>query len=364
MTVRWQAPGRVNLIGEHTDYNQGFALPFAIDSACTATASIRGSATVEVKSAQIEEPVVVDLDDLRPGVGEWAGYALGVPWELQRRGVDVPGLTIELNSTVPRGAGLSSSAALVCSVVTALDELLGLVLSPADLLAVSRAVENDFVGAPTGGMDQLAALRCTADHALFCDMRTLETEQVPLELAPNGLAVLVVDTRAEHAHASGEYRRRRDGCERAAALLGVPALRDIARSDLDSALSRLDDEELRRYTRHVVTEDERVLETVALLGEGRCAEIGPLLSASHASMRDDFRITIPELDVAAETLERAGALGARMTGGGFGGCVIALVATELVEDAKAAVRRAYRAHGFRDPTAFTARPSAGARKLA
>jgi galactokinase len=359
---RWRAPGRVNLIGEHTDYNQGFVLPFAIDAACTATVAHRDRPEITVRSTQADEPVTITLDELRPGTGGWAGYALGVVWDLRRRGVGVPGLAIEVDSTVPRGAGLSSSAALVCSVATALDELLELSLSADDLLAVTRAAENDFVGAPTGGMDQLAVLRCTAGHALFCDMRTLQAEQVPFDLAGHGLTVLVVDTRAEHGHASGEYRKRRAGCERAAALLGVPALRDVAVDDLDAALDRLPDDELRRYVRHVVSEDERVLRTVELLRAGRPDAIGPLLAESHASMRDDFRITIPELDVAVDTLLEQGALGARMTGGGFGGCAIGLIDPARAGDAEAAVRREYSVRGFREPQAFTVRPAGGARR--
>jgi galactokinase len=241
------------------------------------------------------------------------------------------------------------------------DDLLGLRLSADDLLAVSRSAENDYVGAPTGGMDQLAALRCTAEHALFCDMRSLETEQVPFSLGER--AILVVDTRAEHSHADGEYRRRREGCEEAARRLGVRALRDIDLAGLEDALARLDDDELRRYTRHIVTEDDRVLQTVRALHAGDLAVLGPLLSASHASMRDDFRITAPEVDVAAETLEAAGAEGARMTGGGFGGCVIGLMASDRVAGAEAAVREAFARSGFGDPGAFPAVPSRGAHRV-
>lgn len=361
--VRWRAPGRVNLIGEHTDYNQGFALPFAIDAACTATLARVDEAVVTVRSTKRADAVVIPLRDLRPGVGEWAGYAAGAVWVLRERGYDVPGLSIDVDSDVPTGSGLSSSAALVCSVTTALVDLLGLELSAAELLAITRAVENDYVGAPTGGMDQLAALRCTVDHALFCDMRSLAVEQVPVELDSAGLTVVVLDTRAAHRHADGEYRQRREGCERAARLLGVAALRDISIEDLDATLQRLPEDELRRYTRHIVTEDERVLRCVELLRAGDTAAIGPLLSASHASMRDDYRITIQELDVAADTFVRAGAEGARMTGGGFGGCVIALIASELVTDAVAAVEREYAARGFREPAHFTVRPAAGAHRV-
>jgi len=351
----------VNLIGEHTDYNEGFALPFAIEQGCTATVSTRTDAQLVVRSVQQDEPITVAPADLAPRAGGWAGYALGVAWALREDGRDVPGLTIELDSDVPVGSGLSSSAALVCSVATAVNDLLELGLDADALLALTRRTENDFVGAPTGGMDQLAALRSVADHALFCDMRSLATEAVHIAL--DGLRVLVIDTRAEHRHASGEYRRRREGCEAAARALGIRALRDLGPDDLDSALARLDEDELRRYVRHVVTKDERVLRTVELLRAGDTAAIGPLLTASQASMRDDFQITIPELDVAADTLVEAGALGARMTGGGFGGCVIGLVPTELVEAAGAAVEAAYARAGFRPPASFVAHPAAGARRI-
>jgi galactokinase len=352
----------VNLIGEHTDYNDGFVLPFAIEQGCTATVARRDDAVLRVRSQQMPDPAEVPLADLAPGSGSWADYALGAVWCLQQMGVDVPGLDIELDSDVPTGSGLSSSAALVCSVATALDDLLGTDLDADALLALTRRVENDFVGAPTGGMDQLAALRSVEDCALFCDMRSLATEAVPFALTD--LTVLVIDTRAEHKHASGEYRRRREGCEEAARRLGVAALRDVSADELAEALARLDDdEELQRYTRHVVTEDDRVLRTVELLRAGEPEGVGPLLTDSQASMRDDFRITIPELDVAADTLVEAGALGARMTGGGFGGCVIGLVPTGKVGDATEAVEAAYARHGFRAPSAFTAHPSAGAHRV-
>ena len=357
--MRWRAPGRVNLIGEHTDYNAGFALPFALAQGCTATAERRSDGRVRAASVQLGAGPELAVAAVQPGTDGWAGYVLGVVWALRAGGHDVPGLDVTVDSDVPVGAGLSSSAALVCATATAVDDLLGLGLDADELLALTRRVENEFVGAPTGGMDQLAALRCTAGHVLFCDMRTLATEQVPFGL--DDLRMLVVDTRAEHRHASGEYRRRREGCEASARELGVPALRDV--TDLNAALARLTDDELRRYTRHIVTENARVLATVAALRAGDVAGIGPLLSASHASMRDDFRITIPELDVAAATLEAAGALGARMTGGGFGGCVIALLPASAVDGAVEAVRSAFADQGFHEPSAFLAEPSAGAHRV-
>ncbi|MDT4923046.1 MAG: galactokinase [Pseudonocardiales bacterium] len=362
MAVRWRAPGRVNLIGEHTDYNEGFVLPFAIGAGCTATAQTRADGMLLVESVQrADEAVTLAAHDLRPGLGGWAGYVLGVLWALQQRGHVLPGLAVSVDSDVPIGAGLSSSAALVCSTATVLDDLLGLALPADELLAVTRRAENDFVGAPTGGMDQLVALHGQAGYALFCDMRSLATEQVPLELGD--LRLLVIDTRAPHRHADGEYRRRREGCRRAADILGVTALRDVEPDGLAVALARLDDDELRRYTRHIVTENARVLQVVAALRAGDMAAVGGLLDASHVSMRDDYRITIPELDVAAETLVSSGALGARMTGGGFGGCVIGLVAASRVDDASGAVRAAFAARGFASPTAFVATPSPGAHRV-
>ena len=359
----WHAPGRVNLIGEHTDYNAGFALPFAIEQGCVATASLSAGATVVATSAQRTDSVTVPLSEVRTAESGWAGYVVGVVWVLQQRGVTVPGLRIDVDSSVPDGAGLSSSAALVCSVAAALDDLLGLALSADELLAVTRSVENDFVGAPTGGLDQLAALRCTAGNVLLCDMRSLTVRQVPFGLEKAGLAMLVIDTHAHHEHATGQYGARRAGCEQAAARLGVPALRDIDVSGLDGALARLDDDTLRRYTRHIVTENDRVLQTVALLEHGDITGIGPLLTASHASLRDDYRVTIDELDVAVETAIAAGAYGARMTGGGFGGSVIALLDRDRVDACVQDVRTAFADRGFTAPGTFLARAMPGAHRL-
>lgn len=361
--VRWRAPGRANLIGEHTDYNEGFVLPFAIAAGCTATVEPLEAPGVAISSVQFGDAIELPLARLHPGPSGWWTYPAGVVWALREAGHEFGGVRIAVDSDVPTGAGLSSSAALVCSVAAAVDDRFDLGLDAEQLLAVSRRAENDFVGAPTGGMDQLAALRCRPDHALFCDMRSLAVEQVPFDLAAHGLTILVIDSRAPHAHAEGEYRARRDGCAEAARLIGVRALRDVGADQLDDALRALPDETLRRYVRHIVTEDERVLRTVELLRVGRVADIGPLLTASHESMRDDFRITIAPIDLAVETLLSDGALGARMTGGGFGGCVIALLDASRADDAAAAVERAYAAHGFRPPGHFTVRPARGAHRL-
>jgi galactokinase len=365
VTVRWRAPGRVNLIGEHTDYNGGLALPFAIEQGCTAEVALGADGYVAA-SAQESEDVRLGADDLA-GLPDaegplWARYVLGPVWALRERGHDVPALTVRVDSDVPAGSGLSSSAAVVCSVTTAVDDLLGLGLSPDDLLAVARAAENDVVGAPTGGLDQMASLRCRTGEALLCDFATTTTETVPADLAARGLTVLVVDTLVRHSHAGGEYAARRRACEAAATALGLTALGELAPEDLDAALARLDDQEQARYVRHVVTEDDRVRRTVDLLRADRPEDIGPLLTASHTSLRDDFRVTVPELDLAVETLLAAGALGARMTGGGFGGCVVALVDESRAEAAATETVAAFGRAGYDTPTWFTTRPSAGARR--
>jgi galactokinase len=357
---RWWAPGRVNLIGEHTDYNAGFALPFAIDLGCTAVVSRTSGDEAIAESAQQARRATSRIDALDETPPGWTRYVFGVLWAFQQRGVQVPGLRIDVDSNVPGGAGLASSAALICAVTTAVNDILEIDLGTDDLLAITRSVENEFVGAPTGGLDQLAALRCLAGHALLCDMRSLEVRQVPFDLNAAGLTMLVIDTHAHHAHATGEYRARRDGCEQAAHELGVPALRDVSLSGLDGALARLHDDTLRRYTRHIVTENDRVRQTVALLDGGEIAMIGPLLTASHESLRDDFRVTIDELDVAVDAALDAGAHGARMTGGGFGGCVIALIDADLVDHCEHAVRAAFAARDFVEPATFSARPGAGA----
>lgn len=363
----WRAPGRVNLIGEHTDYNDGFALPLAIAQGCTATVTVRADAELHVRSAQEDDVTAVALGELSPDtVDGWAAYVAGVVWAVRQRGIDLPGLDVAVDGDVPLGSGLSSSAALSCSVVTALDDLLGLGLTSADQVALARTAENDFVGAPTGGMDQLASICSRAGNVLLCDMRSLDTRAVPMDLTAAGLTLLVTDTQAPHRNADGEYRERRESCEHAASLLGVATLREVQDDDHAEVLERLraaagDDADLLvKRARHILTENDRVLAVVAHLDDGDVAGIGPLLSASHRSMRDDFEITVPEVDAAVEAALSAGALGARMTGGGFGGCVIALVASSEVETARTATAAAFARRGFTAPTFFTTAPSAGA----
>jgi galactokinase len=378
-TRTWRAPGRVNLIGEHTDYNDGFALPLAIAQGCTAIVTVRADTTLHVRSAQAGVPVSVALADLRPDAVEgWAAYVAGVIWALVGQGVDVPGLDVAVDGDVPLGSGLSSSAALSCSAASAVNDLLGLGLSSAELVGLARACENDFVGAPTGGMDQLASIRSEAGHVLLCDMHSLDTRAIPMNLAAAGLTLLVTDTQAPHQHADGEYRARRAACERAAGLLGVGSLREVqddghldvlgrlraAATDIAAPdIAALDVDVLVRRTRHVLTENDRVLAVVARLSAGEVAGIGPLLTASHNSMRDDFEITVPEVDTAVTAALAAGALGARMTGGGFGGCVISLTPTDLVADVTSGIASAFADNRFTPPTSFTATPSRGAHRL-
>jgi galactokinase len=355
----WLAPGRLNLIGEHTDYNDGFVLPLALPYATRATVAARADGVLAMRSAQ-QGSASAPVADLAPGSVEgWAAYVAGVVWAFGEAGHDVRGgFDVAVDGDVPAGAGLSSSAALECSVAAALAELLGLDLDRTALAGLARRAENDFVGVPSGVMDQMASLLCTDAHVLFLDCRSLATEQVPLDLAAAGLAILGVDSRAPHRLTDGAYADRRRVCEQAARTLGVPALRDATVADLD----RLAGEQLRR-ARHVVTENERVLATVDALRAGRVAEIGPLLSASHASMRDDFEITVPRVDLIAATAEQAGALGARMTGGGFGGCVLALVPAQRADAVREAVSAAYDRARYGQPGFFPAVPSPGARKV-
>jgi galactokinase len=304
------------------------------------------------------------MPDLAPGaVTGWAAYPAGVVWALAELAGERPGVHIHVDGDVPLGAGLSSSAALICSVASALNELWQLGLSPAELVAITRRAENDFVGAPTGGLDQLASLMCTRGHALLLDLRAGTADQVPMELAAADLAILVTDTREQHSHAHGGYAERRAACLESARLLGVDALRDIDITTLPEAERRLADPVLIRVTRHVVTENARVLETVELLRAGRVEAIGPLLDASHNSLRDDFAVSTPKLDAAVDAARTAGALGSRMTGGGFGGSTITLGRSGDVPAIEAAIARSYAHHGYRPPRSWAVQPAQGAARV-
>ena len=365
----WVAPGRANLMGEHTDYNEGFVLPFALGQGIVAAAARRADRRLVLCSAQ--EPgclLEVALDGLAPGrppkVTGWAAYPAGVAWALAGKGYQVPGACLAIDSDVPAGAGLSSSAALECVTALALTELAGLSVDRRELAAIARRAENEFAGVPSGIMDQSASLLSRSGHALLLDCRSLETAQVPFDPAASGSRLLLINTRARHALSAGEYGQRRAECERAARLLGVPSLRYL--TDV-ADVGRLADPVLRRRARHVVTDDQRVLDVVALLRspDGDVyPEIGRLLTQAHVSLRDDFEVSWPEANLAVDAAVDAGALGARMMGGGFGGSVLALARSEAAGPVRAAVAEAFARRSWTAPAFLEATPSASARRVA
>ncbi|GAA2239104.1 galactokinase [Herbiconiux moechotypicola] len=365
-TSLWAAPGRVNFIGEHTDYNDGFVLPFAIDKHTVMAVRERGDRMLRVASSFTDEQVEISLDQLAPDtISGWSAYPLGAIWAAGAFGADlerVQGIELYLVSDIPVGAGLSSSAALESVVALAVNELWGLGFDRQTLAKIGQRSENEVVGAPTGIMDQSAVLLSKPDSAVLLDCRSLDSSVVPLGLHDEELTIVVTDTRVEHEHATGGYAARRASCEKGAAVLGVTTLRDLSRDDLARAEQLLDDETFRRV-RHVITENERVLELVKTLRASGAGAVGELLDASHTSMRDDFEISVPELDLAVEVARVHGAVGARMTGGGFGGSAIALIHRSRVESLREAQLAAFAAAGYVTPVVFEVTPSDGASRL-
>ncbi|MFI6700134.1 galactokinase [Streptomyces sp. NPDC050509] len=365
----WAAPGRVNLIGEHTDYNDGFVMPLALPHRAVAAVSRRTDHVLRVHSADIPGGIVqLDAAALVPlSDSGWAAYPAGVLWALREAGHPVAGADIHLASTVPTGAGLSSSAALEVVTALALNDLYELGLNATELAVLAQRAENDFVGVPCGVMDQMASACCAEGHALHLDTRDLTQRQVPFDLAAQGLRLLVVDTRVQHELGDGAYAERRAGCEAGARALGVPALRDVPYGELPAALDRLAAEgesgTVRAYTRHVVTENHRVERVIALLDAGDVRAVGPLLTEGHASLRDDLRVSCAELDLVVTSATAAGALGARMTGGGFGGSAIVLVEADAADATAKSVTEAFVAAGYAAPRIFPAIPSRGAYRL-
>lgn len=376
----WSAPGRVNVIGEHVDYNGGACLPIALPHRAYLALTPREDRRVRLVSPQTRDEVNdMSLDSIGPvgtdgEIGNWSAYLAGVAWALEQAGYGpLPGFDAALYSCVPRGGGLSSSAALECAMAVALDEvahlgLAGTVAEPNDegrsiLVDAARRAENEIAGANTGGLDQTASLRCREGCALALDCRDMSTRQIPFDLSAWGLALLVIDTRAAHSLADGQYGARRADCEEAAEIVGVSLLEEV--EDFDEAMRLLPTEQLRKRTRHVVSEIARTRAFIDLMEQGvlegeRLRIAGALMNDSHDSLRDDYEVSCPELDVAVDAARRAGAYGARMTGGGFGGSAIALVDADALEETARAVAQAYSEQGFDAPAFIVATPGAPA----
>ncbi|HEV8625262.1 MAG TPA: galactokinase [Acidimicrobiia bacterium] len=362
----WRAPGRVNLIGEHTDYNDGFVLPVAIDRSVVVAAARRDDDVLRSWSSRDRSsPATRSLAELGPGKSSgWSAYVEGMAWALRELGVPVPGADLVVHADLPAGAGLSSSAALEAAVGLALTDLAGSTVDRVALALAGQRAENEVVGMPCGIMDQMAVLLGRAGHAVFLDTRTRATDLVPFDPAGAGLTLLVIDTRVKHALVGSPYAERRRACERAAAALGVPALRDVTIDDLEAARAASDlDEITLRRARHVVTENDRVLEVVDLLRRGELTAIGPALAGSHRSLRDDYEVSCAELDVAVEAAVAGGAVAARMTGGGFGGSALALAPVDAIERVSQAVTDAFATAGFGPPVVFAVSIAEGAQRI-
>ena len=370
-TQAWFAPGRANLMGEHTDYNEGFVLPFALPAGVTATAAPRDDGLLALRSKQVpDEPVTIPLGSLTPGsVTGWGAYPAGVAWALREAGYAVHGASVDVDSDLPVGAGVSSSAALECSVGLALCSLSGISVPRQELAMIAKRAENEFVGAPTGIIDQSATLLCADGHALLLDCGTLGTTQVPLRPEADGFSVLVIDTRVAHALVSGEYAGRRAECEQAARELGVKALGALTTLE---RLGEIADPVLRRRARHVITDSARAKAIADALLTAGCGAadtaesyrfVGAALAEGHASLRDDFEVSWPEADVTVDVAVAAGACGAKMIGGGFGGSVLALAPSGRAAAVRAAVTAAFTDRGWTPPDFLNAVPSPPARRL-
>ena len=354
------APGRVNLIGEHIDYSDGFVLPFAIKDRTLVAARKRNDSTVRIASAQRRNKIVsVDINNVKPGLkGEWERYALGVLWALGvKEGVD-----LLIDGHVPLGAGLSSSAALECSVATAMNHLFDMGYNLEELARLTQKAENQYVGVPCGIMDQSVSLMATQGFALLLDCRDLSTKNIPFDVASSGLELLIIDTQAHHALTDGGYAERRASCESVVAKLGITSLRELTMEQLEKSRGLLTETEFVR-ARHAVTEMQRVLDCVKALSDSNFELVGKLLNQSHASLRDDYTVSCSELDNAVEASLTAGALGSRMVGGGFGGSAIALIQASKTTETIKAIEKAFSSKRFKAPRFFTSLPSQGAELL-
>ena len=356
-----QAPGRVNLVGEHVDFLDGFVLPFAIEDVTTVAISRTVQPTIRIASLQqTDEIFVVQMKDLAPMTGEaWTRYPIGVIWAMRDSLSFNGGFDILIDGKVPLGAGLSSSAALECAIATALNHLFNLNISEPVLARIAQKGENVYVGMPCGIMDQSVSIMGRKGSALLLDCRDLSTEHIPFNISPLGLELLVIDTQVHHALVDGGYAERRASCEKAVAVLGITSLRDISVADFVSRKSELDETTYIRAF-HGVTEMKRVLDGVAALKAGDYKEFGQIITASHISLRDNYTVSCPELNVAVDTALSLGALGSRMIGGGYGGSAIALIRADQTANMKKAIASAFAAAGFISPRFFTSLPSDGA----
>jgi galactokinase len=354
------APGRVNLIGEHIDYSEGFVLPFAIKDRTFAAVRKRDDSMVRIASAQRRNKIVtVDIADVKPGLkGEWERYALGVLWSM---GV-TSGVDIIIDGHVPLGAGLSSSAALECSVATAMNHLFDMGFSLEELARLTQKAENQYVGVPCGIMDQSVSLMATQGFALLLDCRDLSTHNISFDVASHGLELLIIDTQAHHALTDGGYAERRASCESVATKLAVKSMRELSMAQLVAARDQITHTEYIR-ARHAVSEMKRVLDCVDALSIGDFVKVGKLINESHISLRDNYTVSCSELDTAVEASLAAGALGSRMVGGGFGGSAIALIEASKTAHTIRAVESAFAAKKFKAPRFFTSLPSQGAEIL-
>ena len=355
--VTSEAPGRVNLIGEHIDYSEGFVLPFAIANRTHAAISRSSDGLVRVSSHQRRNNIFsISISDVKPGSkGDWEKYVLGVIWSL---GI-TEGLNILVDGNVPAGAGLSSSASLECAVAVGLNTLLNLGLSDKELTRATQRAENEYVGMPCGIMDQSVSLMAHSGSALLLDCRDLSTRHIAFDVASSGLELLIIDTQAHHSLTDGGYAERRASCETAVAKLGITSLRELSLNQLESSREKLTEIEFMR-ARHAVTEMARVIDAVEVLEKKDFASLGLLLNQSHASLRDDYNVSCPELNCAVDASLAAGALGARMVGGGFGGSAIALIKASHTTETIAAVEKAFADNRFKAPRFFTSLPSQGA----
>jgi galactokinase len=356
----FRAPGRVNLIGEHTDYNDGFVMPVAIDYCTLAAAAPRRDRKVVAHSLTLGATGDFDLDLVQPS-GTWLDYVAGTAWALQARGARLTGANLLFASSVPIGAGLSSSAALEVSAALALLAVSGAVVPTLEIARACQRAENETVGVGSGIMDQFVSCHARAGHALLLDCRSLAHEALPL---PPGVALVIANTMARHELADGEYNRRRADCEAACRALSIPALRDITPAQLLLRADELTDR-VRRRARHVVEENERVLQAAQALREADCRRLGQLMYASHRSLATDYEVSCQELDIMVQLAASIeGVWGARMTGGGFGGATVNLVATEAVPQFCRALAQRYCDRTGIEPAIYVTEATAAAAEVA